>query len=53
MDRREQKLREKLSRAKGGHKKRIEAQLAAIEPSPAVEVKAPAKKKKTTKKKSK
>tara|TARA_R110002051_G_scaffold306272_4_gene376720 strand:- start:120 stop:296 length:177 start_codon:yes stop_codon:yes gene_type:complete len=57
MDRSEQKLREQLARAKGGHKRRFEARLAQIEASrvveaPVVEVKAPAKKKKETKKKS-
>tara|TARA_R110000751_G_scaffold17502_1_gene54125 strand:- start:546 stop:704 length:159 start_codon:yes stop_codon:yes gene_type:complete len=50
MDKTEQKLREQLARAKGGHKKRFEARLAELEASrvaeaPVVKKKAPKKKK--------
>ena len=51
MDKTEQKLRAQLARAKGGHKRRFEARLAELEASRVAEVKAPAKKKKATKKK--
>tara|TARA_R110001583_G_scaffold59179_2_gene176132 strand:- start:155 stop:352 length:198 start_codon:yes stop_codon:yes gene_type:complete len=63
MDRNEQRLREQIARAKGGHKRKFEAQLEKLissrsEEAPAEEVKAapkakkaPAKKKKATKKK--
>ena len=52
MDRNEQRLRARLARAKGGHKRRFEARLAKLEASRVVEeVKAPAKKKRATKKK--
>ena len=58
MNRNEQRLRAQLARAKGGHKRRFEAQLEKLissrsEEVPAEEVKAPAKKKKATKKKAK